>query len=130
MPASAPTGRRSTPGLSSYPGAGCTKVYREKVRGAHCDLRELLKLLKSLAAGDTVTVTRIDRPARSTFDPFGIVEPVVDITNNLVAASAAPVNRATAGVNSTGRAVTGPPASPPFNAGLLEANSRKQSVNI
>jgi hypothetical protein len=29
--------------------------------------------------------------ARSTLDLFGIVKPVVDITNDLVAASAAPV---------------------------------------
>jgi DNA invertase Pin-like site-specific DNA recombinase len=48
------------------------------VTGAHSDRRELLKLLKSLAAGDTVTVTRIDRLARSTFDLFGIVKPIVD----------------------------------------------------
>jgi DNA invertase Pin-like site-specific DNA recombinase len=31
------------------------------------------KLLKSLGAGDTVTVTRVDRLARSTFDLFGVV---------------------------------------------------------
>jgi hypothetical protein len=65
MPASAPTGRRSTPSLSSF-GAGCAKIYREKVTGAHNDRRELLKMLDHLAAGDVVTVTRIDRLARST----------------------------------------------------------------
>ena len=84
MPASAPTGRRSTPDaqLEQLRGAGCTKVYREKVTGAHSDRRELLKLLKSLAAGDTVTVTRIDRLARSTFDLFGIVRRIVDARRN------------------------------------------------
>jgi DNA invertase Pin-like site-specific DNA recombinase len=68
--------------LEQLRGAGCTKVYREKVTGAHSDRRELLKLLKSLAAGDTVTVTRIDRPARSTFDLFGIVNRIVDARRN------------------------------------------------
>jgi DNA invertase Pin-like site-specific DNA recombinase len=59
--------------------AGCTaKIYREKVTGAHNDRRELLKMLKALAPGDVVTVTRIDRLARSTFDLFAIVKQIVD----------------------------------------------------
>jgi DNA invertase Pin-like site-specific DNA recombinase len=58
--------------------AGCTKIYREKVTGARPDRRELLKLLKTLAPGDVVTVTRIDRLARSTFDLFAIVKQIVD----------------------------------------------------
>jgi DNA invertase Pin-like site-specific DNA recombinase len=47
------------------------------VTGAHSDRRELLKMLKGLAPGDVVTVTRIDRLARSTFDLFGIVKQIV-----------------------------------------------------
>src|ERR1700674_3730472 len=47
--------------LEQLRGAGCTKIYREKVTGAHSDRRELLKMLKALAPGDVVTVTRIDR---------------------------------------------------------------------
>jgi DNA invertase Pin-like site-specific DNA recombinase len=35
-------------------------------------------MLKALAPGDVVTVTRIDRLARSTFDLFGIVKRIVD----------------------------------------------------
>ena len=58
--------------------AGCTKIYREKVTGARADRRELLKLLKAVAPGDVVTVTRIDRLARSTFDLFAIVKQIVD----------------------------------------------------
>src|SRR4051794_36001281 len=54
------------------------KIYREKVTGAHNDRRELLKMLKALAPGDVVTVTRIDRLARSTFDLFAIVKQIVD----------------------------------------------------
>jgi DNA invertase Pin-like site-specific DNA recombinase len=35
-------------------------------------------MLDKLAAGDVVTVTRLDRLARSTFDLFGIVKRIVD----------------------------------------------------
>ena len=35
-------------------------------------------MLKHLAPGDVVTVTRIDRLARSTFDLFAIVKQIVD----------------------------------------------------
>jgi DNA invertase Pin-like site-specific DNA recombinase len=56
--------------------AGCTSrnIYREKVSGARTDPRELNRMLGKLAAGDVVTVTRIDRLARRTFDLFGIVK--------------------------------------------------------
>src|SRR6267378_7817742 len=64
--------------LEQLRGAGCTKIYREKVTGARADRRELLKMLKALASGDVVTVTRIDRLARSTFDLFAIVKQIVD----------------------------------------------------
>jgi DNA invertase Pin-like site-specific DNA recombinase len=65
--------------LEQLRGIGCTKIYREKVTGAHNDRRELLKMLKHLAPGDVVTVTRIDRLARSTFDLFAIVKQIVDV---------------------------------------------------
>ena len=45
--------------------------------GARADRRELLKLLKALGPGDVVTVTRIDRLARSTFDLFAIAKQIV-----------------------------------------------------
>jgi DNA invertase Pin-like site-specific DNA recombinase len=64
--------------LEQLRGAGCTKIYREKVTGAHSDRRELLKMLAALVPGDVVTVTRIDRLARSTFDLFAIVKQIVD----------------------------------------------------
>jgi DNA invertase Pin-like site-specific DNA recombinase len=57
---------------------GCERIFREKASGARADRRELLRLLKELAAGDIVTVTRIDRLARSTFDLFAIVKRIVD----------------------------------------------------
>ena len=57
---------------------GCVRIYREKASGARPDRRELLKLLKALAPGYVVTVTRIDRLSRSTFDLFAIVKQIVD----------------------------------------------------
>jgi hypothetical protein len=53
-------------------------LYREKATGARPDRRELLRILRRLAPGDVLTVTRIDRLARSTFDLFAIVKQIVD----------------------------------------------------
>ena len=66
--------------LDQLRAAGCSSrnIYREKVTGARADRRELLRMLKDLAPGDVVTVTRIDRLARSTFDLFAIVKRIVD----------------------------------------------------
>src|SRR3954453_10377432 len=64
--------------LEQLRGAGCTKIYREKVTGAHSDRRQLLKMLDGLAPGDVVTVTRIARLARSTFALFAIVKRIAD----------------------------------------------------
>jgi hypothetical protein len=51
MPASAPTGRCSTPNLSSYAVRGAAKIFRAKATGAHSDRRQRLKMLDTLAAG-------------------------------------------------------------------------------
>jgi DNA invertase Pin-like site-specific DNA recombinase len=64
--------------LEQLRGADCIKIYREKVTGAHNNRRGPLKLLDTLAARDVLTVTRIDRLARSTFDLFAIVKQIVD----------------------------------------------------
>jgi DNA invertase Pin-like site-specific DNA recombinase len=64
--------------LEQLRATGCARIYRETASGARPDRRELLKMLKTLAPGDVVTVTRIDRLARSTFDLFAIVKRVVD----------------------------------------------------
>src|SRR5271170_5479881 len=66
--------------LEQLRAAGCSSrnIYREKVTGAHSDRRQLLRMLGKLGPGDVVTVTRIDRLARSTFDLFGIVKRIVD----------------------------------------------------
>jgi len=59
---------------------GCSsrKIYRENVSGARPGRRELLRMLDRLAPGDVVTVTRIDRLARSSLDLFAIVKRIVD----------------------------------------------------
>ena len=66
--------------LEQLRAAGCTSknIYREKVTGARADRRELNRMLGKLVPGDVVTVTRIDRLARSTFDLFGIVKRIAD----------------------------------------------------
>src|SRR5260370_25673864 len=75
---------------------GCSRIYREKATGARPDRRELLKMLNCLAPGDVVTVTRIDRLARSTFDLFAIVQQIVDAQAqfpSLAESCAVPVSR-------------------------------------
>jgi DNA invertase Pin-like site-specific DNA recombinase len=64
--------------LDQLKAEGCGQTYREKATGARADRKELQRMLKALQAGDVVTVTRIDRLARSTFDLFAIVKVIVD----------------------------------------------------
>src|SRR6201985_2840393 len=75
-----PYGQTLDSQLAQLREAGCTSrnIYREKVTGARPDRRELNRMLGKLGPGDVVTVTRIDRLARSTFDLFGIVKRIVD----------------------------------------------------
>jgi hypothetical protein len=85
---------------------GCTKIFREKVTGAHNDRRQLLNMLKRLAPGDEVTVTRIDRLARSTFDLFAIVKRIVDAKAQFRLLAAHPVRVATTNAASEYRIVS------------------------
>ena len=48
--------------------AGCGKVFQEVASGAKTDRAQLRRLLDAIAPGDVVTVTRLDRLARSTRD--------------------------------------------------------------
>src|SRR5262245_61266508 len=57
-------------------GGGAEHVYAEKISGAKSDRPQLAKLLKSLAEGDTVVVTRLDRLARSTRDLLNILHAI------------------------------------------------------
>ena len=54
--------------------AGCRKVFRDvHVSGAKTDRAQLRRLLDVLDAGDVLTVTRLDRLARSTRDLLNIL---------------------------------------------------------
>lgn len=53
-------------------GAGCTRIFAEKRSGANAARPELERMLDHLRAGDTVTVTRLDRLARNTSDLLNI----------------------------------------------------------
>lgn len=64
--------------LEQLAAAGCATIFREKVSGARADRKELARLLRAIQPGDVVTVTRIDRLARSTFELFAIVKKIVD----------------------------------------------------
>ena len=64
--------------LDQLHAAGCSAIWCEKASGARADRRELGRLLRKVDTGDVVTVTRIDRLARSTFDLFAIVKRITD----------------------------------------------------
>jgi DNA invertase Pin-like site-specific DNA recombinase len=58
--------------------AGCRKVFREVASGAKTDRTQLRRLLSLLDAGDVVTVTRLDRLARSTRDLLNTLAAITD----------------------------------------------------
>ena len=53
--------------------ASCAKICTEKPPDARPDRREPFNPLRTIAPGDVLTATRIDRLARVTFDRFAIV---------------------------------------------------------
>jgi DNA invertase Pin-like site-specific DNA recombinase len=57
---------------------GCAKVFREKASGAKTERAQLAKLMTSLAPGDVVIVTRLDRLARSTRDLLNTLKEIGD----------------------------------------------------
>jgi DNA invertase Pin-like site-specific DNA recombinase len=58
--------------------AGCRRVFRETASGAKTDRAQLRRVIAALEPGDVLTVTRLDRLARSTRDLFAIVKQIVD----------------------------------------------------
>lgn len=58
---------------------GCQRIFEEKVSGAKRDRPALGRLLEHLREGDVVTVTRLDRLARSTSDLLHIAEQIKNI---------------------------------------------------
>lgn len=60
--------------------AGCDKVYSEQVSATDMAARrEWAAMMASLKAGDIVTITKIDRAARSISDMVGITKALKDI---------------------------------------------------
>jgi DNA invertase Pin-like site-specific DNA recombinase len=57
-------------------GAGCAKVFKEKVSGAKTDRPELAKAISRLEPGDVLIVTRLDRLARSTRDLLNVLDEI------------------------------------------------------
>ena len=53
--------------------AGCEKVFSETASGAKTDRTQLKRAIASLAAGDVLMVTRLDRLARSTRDLLNVL---------------------------------------------------------
>ena len=62
---------------------GCQRIFEEKVSGAKRDRPELSRLLDHLRPGDVLTVTRLDRLARSTTDLLHIAERLKEINAGL-----------------------------------------------
>jgi DNA invertase Pin-like site-specific DNA recombinase len=62
--------------IAALKAAGAARIYRETASGAKAERRELRRALKSMTAGDTLLVTRLDRLARSTRDLLNILDAV------------------------------------------------------
>src|ERR1700675_985017 len=78
MPGCPPRARTSLSSARLLRGAGCSRVFEEKVSGAKRDRPQLERLLDHLRVGDVVAVTRLDRLARSTRDLLEIAERIKD----------------------------------------------------
>jgi DNA invertase Pin-like site-specific DNA recombinase len=54
--------------LAQLKGAGCEKVFREKITGTTADRPQLRKLMAALAHGDVVIIPAVDRLSHATTD--------------------------------------------------------------
>jgi len=61
-------GQSVTAQVAALKAAGAATVFREVASGAKSDRAQLRRAVATLAAGDVLTVTRLDRLARSTRD--------------------------------------------------------------
>jgi DNA invertase Pin-like site-specific DNA recombinase len=60
--------------LDALKSAGVETIFREKISGARADRPELARLMRALAAGDTVVVTKLDRLGRSTRELLELID--------------------------------------------------------
>jgi DNA invertase Pin-like site-specific DNA recombinase len=58
--------------------AGCKKVFREVASGAKTDRAQLRRVIDQLGPADVLTVTRLDRLARSTRDLLNALAAIAD----------------------------------------------------
>jgi len=69
--------------VAALTAAGAAKVFREVASGAKTDRQQLRRALRSLAAGDVLMVTRLDRLARSTRDLLNVVAAIAAVEAGL-----------------------------------------------
>lgn len=55
---------------------GCERIFVERASGSHTARPELSRLLRTLASGDSIVISRLDRLARSTRDLLLICEEI------------------------------------------------------
>jgi DNA invertase Pin-like site-specific DNA recombinase len=60
--------------LEALKAAGANVTFREKISGVRADRPQLARLMASLAAGDIVLVTKLDRLGRSTRELLDLIE--------------------------------------------------------
>jgi len=60
--------------LAALKQTGCKKIFADKATGEHTKRPELIKCLKALAEGDTLTVWKLDRLGRSLRDLIGLLD--------------------------------------------------------
>jgi DNA invertase Pin-like site-specific DNA recombinase len=60
--------------LAALKRAGCKQIFTDKATGAHIKRPELGKCLKTLKAGDTLIVWKLDRLGRSLHDLIGLLD--------------------------------------------------------
>ena len=67
-------------------GVAKTNIYSEKFTGTTTDRPQFKELLNKLKAGDTLTITKLDRLARNTKEALAIIEELLerDITINVL----------------------------------------------
>jgi DNA invertase Pin-like site-specific DNA recombinase len=61
-------GQSLTAQLAELKAANCDRIFQEKISGARSDRKQLARLMATLAKGDVLVVTRLDRLARSMRD--------------------------------------------------------------
>ena len=69
--------------LAALKAAGCKRIFEDKPSGAKRDRPQLAALLDQLRDGDVVTITRLDRLARSTRDLLDITERLKEVDAGL-----------------------------------------------